>query len=314
MPPDKLSARGDPEMTPKITRRYIDGGYGQVHLRQAGAMGPKPALLCLHMSPMSGRIYGALLAEMGRDRFVVAPDTPGFGMSDAPSSPPEIADYAAAMSEVIEALELDGPVDVLGYHTGAMTAPELAILRPDRIRRVVMVAAPIYTAEEREAARRQYTRPEPRPDGRHLLDPWIGLTHWNLHSGATIDDVADEFPEMIAGRALAGWGHRAAFNHRLEDRLPLVTQPVLVLNPQDDIWDKTPRAAACLRYGWIVDLPGWGHGFQTRRAADTAALLRSFLDAPDDAPFDALQIPEDALVKRTLPTQANRPVSPDQEI
>jgi pimeloyl-ACP methyl ester carboxylesterase len=298
-------------MTPTVTRRYVDGVYGQVHLRQAGAMGPKSALLCLHMSPMSGRIFERLLAEMGRDRFAVAPDTPGFGMSDPPSSPPEIADYAMAMSEVIDSLGLDGPVDVLGYHTGSMIAPELAILRPDRIRRVVMVAAPIYTAEERETARRQYKRPEPRADGRHLLDPWIGLTHWNLHSGATLGDVADEFPEMIAGRSLAGWGHRAAFNHRLDERLPLVRQPVLVLNPQDDIWDKTPRAAACLHDGRIVDLPGWGHGFQTRRAADAASLLRSFLDAPDAAPFGALQVPEDALVERVLPKQANRPASPE---
>ena len=298
-------------MPATLTRRYVAGRHGQIHLRQAGAKGARPALLCLHMSPMSGRIFERLLVEMARDRRAVAPDTPGFGMSDAPSSPPEIADYAAAMSDVIEGHELDAPVDVLGYHTGAMTAPELAILRPDRIRRVVMVAAPIYTAEERDAAQRQYTRPKPRPDGRHLLDPWIGLTHWNLHSGATIEDVADEFPEMIAGRALAGWGHRAAFNHRLEDRLPLVKQPVLVLNPQDDICDKTPRAAAYLHNARILDLPGWGHGFQTRRAADAAALLRSFLDAPDTAPFSGLQIPADALVERALPTQAGRPMLTD---
>ena len=92
--------------TPKGVRRdYLDGRFGQVHYRIARPDNPTAVpLACFHPSPSSGWLYGRLLAEMGRDRIAVAPDTPGFGESDAPQKAPEIEDYAAAMGEVLDSL------------------------------------------------------------------------------------------------------------------------------------------------------------------------------------------------------------------
>ena len=35
-------------------------------------------------------------------------------------------------------------VDVMGYHTGSLTSADLAMRYPDRIRKVVMISAPIF--------------------------------------------------------------------------------------------------------------------------------------------------------------------------
>ena len=280
--------------TVQVRRAYCDGRFGQIHYRiaQPAADAGHPPLICFHMSPMSGRIFERFLAEIGADRIAVAPDTPGYGASDPPSSMPEILDYAEAIGDLIDGLGIQGPVDLIGYHTGSKIAVELALLRPRQVRRVILIAAPIMSESERQGMRDHYGEKTPSADGSHLAALWRSFLHYNLHGGLTIQDVADAFPEMLLGRRIGWWGHRAAFNHYLDRRLPAVSQPVLVFNPNDDLWTMTQLAAPFLRNGQIVDLPGWGHGFLDSATTDAAALTRSFLDAPDEAPFAALGVPK----------------------
>ncbi|MCA3255729.1 MAG: alpha/beta hydrolase [Alphaproteobacteria bacterium] len=261
-----------------VRRLYVDGPSGQIHLRIAGAPTARPALLCFHMSPMSGRIYERFIAEMGRDRLAVAVDTPGFGMSDAPAEMPEIADYAAAMAAVIDALGIAGPVDLMGYHTGSMIACDLARLRPAQVRRLLLVSAPILTDAERAELRELYKPQPPSLDGAHLMKRWQGFVHHNLGRGLELEAVADMFPDGLLGRGKAWWGHRAAFNHRPDMGLPEVRQPVLIINPNDDLNGFTPRAAALTVNGRIVDKPDWGHGFLDASTAEAAALARAHFD------------------------------------
>ncbi|WP_108810620.1 alpha/beta fold hydrolase [Sphingorhabdus sp. Alg231-15] len=46
----------------------------------------KPALVLLHGFPTSSFMYRKLLAELGEDYYVIAPDYPGFGNSSSPST------------------------------------------------------------------------------------------------------------------------------------------------------------------------------------------------------------------------------------
>ena len=110
--------------TPKAVRRgYADCRFGQVHYRIVRPENPTAVpLMCFHPSPSSRPLYGQFLAEMGRDRIAVAPDTPGFGESDAPLDVPEIADYAAAMAEVLHSLGFS-EVDVMGSKLAARRRP-----------------------------------------------------------------------------------------------------------------------------------------------------------------------------------------------
>ncbi|OYU15646.1 MAG: hypothetical protein CFE37_04810 [Alphaproteobacteria bacterium PA4] len=272
-------------------RLYVDGPFGQVHLRLAGRQaGDCPPLLCFHLSPLSSRIYERFLDRIGSDRrLAIAIDNPGFGMSDPPPAPPTIGDYNRAMLAVVAALGLTGPVDVMGYHTGSMMAVDLAADRPDLVRRLVCVSAPIFTASEQAAMQTHYAPVPPRLDGGHLVERWQGFVHHYLGRGLTLDDVADMFPERLLGRRLSWWGHHAAFTHAPDMRLPEIDQPLLVLNPDDDLQVETRRAADLIRNGRILDMPGWGHGFLDGFTEDAARLVTSFLDSVD--PFGALAVP-----------------------
>jgi pimeloyl-ACP methyl ester carboxylesterase len=228
-----------------------------------------------HMSPYSGVIYEALMQEMGRDRVVIAVDTPGFGNSDAPPAPPTIEQYASAMGELMDQLKLRS-VDVMGYHTGSKIALELAIQRGSQIRKVVMISAAIWTDDELAEHRAQFKKTELTDDGSHLVKWWTAVHRWSM-AGRTLEQRAESFYARVMRPQISWWGHNAAFNYSTTQALQNVSHEVLILNPQDDLWDFTPRAMPFLKNGRIHNLPGWSHGFLDVKTIETAALLRGFL-------------------------------------
>jgi pimeloyl-ACP methyl ester carboxylesterase len=105
---------------PKLKRAYADGPNGQVHYYDS--LGDGPPLLFIHQSPTSSMDYSAtfpLFVKAGVR--VIAMDTPGMGLSDAPSSEPTIADYAAAAPAVLDHAGVR-QADAIGHHTGAQIA------------------------------------------------------------------------------------------------------------------------------------------------------------------------------------------------
>ena len=261
-----------------IRKLYVDGPHGQVHLRVSGLEDDSNGrpVLCFHMSPNSGLIFESLLEELGRDRLAIAPDTPGFGASDAPDEPPDIEDYADAMQAVADRLGL-GEIDVIGYHTGSKTAVELGLRWPQRVRHVVMISAPLFTDEELKEFRSLYA---PRPiaeDGSHLVRRWKGFIRWHRRHHS-LEKSAAIFTESLRGGDKYWWGHRAAFNYPLWKRMPALKVPLLVLNPQDDLWEQSARAPDLINNGGMVNLPGWGHGFLDQYTGIAGAMLREFLD------------------------------------
>lgn len=263
----------------RIRRQYLDARFGQLHLRlaaPAAAAGRRP-LLCFHLSPVSGAIYENLLLDMGRDRLCIAPDTPGYGASDPPGAPPEIADYAAAMGDVMDLLGIE-TADCLGYHTGSKIALQLALQRPAAIRHLVLISTPVYTAAEAAQMQREFGPMRIADDGSHLVDYWRELMRWR-GPGQTADMIMRYYPDHMRGGEARHWGHRAAFNFRYDTTLPLVPQPVLVINTNDDLVQYTARARPLLKNGRILDLPDWGHGFLDLHTQEFSAMLREFLDA-----------------------------------
>jgi pimeloyl-ACP methyl ester carboxylesterase len=262
-----------------IKRAYCTGPDGQLHYRIAEPVDAAAApLLCMHQSPHSGLIFEPLLKAMGTDRRTIAPDTPGFGYSDPPPEPPTITHYARAMVTLLDELGVE-QADVMGYHTGADTAVELALTYPHRIRHVVMVSAPIYTADELNERRESFGPRDPQEDGRFWQDRWERFRQWWPAQGMPSNLLTNFFIESNRNPDFSWWGHQAAFGYDLAGALPQVQQPVLILNPEDDLWHVTPRAKPLVNNGRVHDLPGWGHGFMHLHTSAVAELLRAFLES-----------------------------------
>ena len=261
-----------------VQRAYLSCRFGQLHVRvaQPAGGGGRVPLMCFHSSPNSGRLYDTFLATMGDDRLALAPDTPGFGYSDPPPDIPSIDDYAAAMSDIIDALQLYR-VDLMGYHTGSETSIALALLLPRKVRRLILVSAPIFTAEELVAHRDHYGKWALTLDGSHVSEKWRGHLRW-AGPGVSKELVAVQFSDPMRRPDISWWGHNAAFDYPVAERLQLVTQPILVLNPEDDLHEQSLRAGNIIQNGVIKELPDWGHGFLEIHTAEAAKIVRDFLD------------------------------------
>ncbi|MCS6947017.1 MAG: alpha/beta hydrolase [Steroidobacteraceae bacterium] len=223
-----------------------------------GGFDEATTLLCFHQSPMSGRVFEKFLATMGEDRTVYAPDTPGFGNSDAPPNPPTIADYAGAMLDFIAQMQFR-KLDLLGYHTGALIAAEVALALPEIVRRIVMVGVPVLEEAERAAIRQSPWPLPPSEDGSYLLKEWERSQKWR-GPGVTLEMLARAFAEKLYNGPRAWWGANAVIEYAARERLGRLRQPVLVLRPKDDLWEATLRARSILKNAQYRDLPDYGHG------------------------------------------------------
>ena len=267
---------------PEPKRGYVDGAWGQLHYRFSRC--PTPAarpLYALHQSPKSGLSFEAFLATASVDRDAVAPDYPGYGMSDPPGTEADatIELYAAECWAVADALGHTDRIDLLGHHTGGKVAAEMARQRPERVGAIVMVSAAVLTGAERDQFRDYFT-PIPLDDaGTRFTEMWARI-HRHAGPGMTLEMKATALFENLMGGEAYEWGHRAAFDNgpAFEALLGALPHRITIINVGDELQAATRRAAGLLRNGEIVERPDWGHGLFEAFTDDVADLVRSTVD------------------------------------
>ena len=129
-----------PAQAVRTRRAYFDCRFGQLHVRTAfpttGGFDEQVTLFCLHADQSSSRAFTRFLPEIADVRSVYAPDLPGLGESDS-SPTSSFAEAAAAVSDLADDLRLR-QIDLLGIHSGARAALDLAAKRPALVRRLVL--------------------------------------------------------------------------------------------------------------------------------------------------------------------------------
>lgn len=263
---------------PTVRRQYVDSRFGQIHLRiidRPAASRQHPPLVALHLSPNSGQVYSAFLPLIGTDRLAVAPDYPGYGMSDPIEGPQLISDYAAAMLDVLDALKLKSPVDLLGYHTGAAVAVEMAKQSPDRVRKIALVAVPILTEREREAGAALPQIPFDT-DGNFAREEWQRSWRWR-GPGQSVASVFATFAEKMRP-GVRDRGARAILAYDLQPVLAKTTHPLLIVRVKDDLWEPTHRARELRPDAAYLELSQYGHGLFHVAPQVMDTVLREFLD------------------------------------
>jgi pimeloyl-ACP methyl ester carboxylesterase len=227
---------------PRLRRAYFESRYGQLHVHNAipsgGGFDELTTLICLHSSSSTGRMFLELSRILGTTRSVYSPDTPGCGESDAPPKALSASAYADAIGDFTDSMRFR-QVDLLGVHSGAALAAELAISRPKMVRRVIMVGAPSLDAEER----RRY-RDLPAPEGTS--------------------------PGVL-------WARAAVIDWDGDARLPQLKQPLLVLRPRDNFWEAGGRIGRLVKDAKVVDLPDHDKHLLDKAAVLVAKQVSAFL-------------------------------------
>lgn len=238
-----------------IGRQFVQVGTRRVLVRHAGQ---GPAVVLVHQSPQNSRAMQPWIERLAARHAVFAPDTPGYGHADPlPLAEPVIADYAAALADLLDALGLQR-VLLLGMHTGAAIALQLALDRPERVAALVCDGLSLFDAAECRALLAGYLPPfEPSWDGGHLR--WLHARmreqhlYFPWHDGTRAARLRYPLPtpERVHAGVMdvldAGDGYRlayrAAFQHQPAAALAGLQVPTLLAYRRGDVL--APHAARC---------------------------------------------------------------------
>jgi pimeloyl-ACP methyl ester carboxylesterase len=97
-------------------------------------------VLLLHGVPETSATWLPLMANLAKDRVVLAPDLKGLGESEA-KAPYDIPTLVGELAALV-LHEVGGPVDVVGHDWGGSLGLALAGARPELVRRLVVESAP----------------------------------------------------------------------------------------------------------------------------------------------------------------------------
>jgi pimeloyl-ACP methyl ester carboxylesterase len=260
-------------VTVSIRKGYADTSGGQIHYVHAGS-GGTPIVL-LHQTASSSLMYLRMMEALGEHFALVAFDTPGFGGSFDPASPPAIEDYAGWLLEAMNALGLSA-FHLFGHHTGACIGVEIAAAHPERVASLMICGPVPLTAEERFEFSQHFGEPiAPTADGAYLIETWEYLRGLGadrdlaLHHREVIDTL-----RAYAGRAMA---YAAVWEQDWTAAYERVACPILLLCAEDDVLFPFFERAQMLRSDASAVICG-GANFEPDLDAEAiGAAIRRFL-------------------------------------
>lgn len=263
-----------------VRRSYADCRYGQIHVWTAypsgGGFDEHTPIVCLHHAGGSGRLFAPVLRDLGHDRSIYAPDLPGHGTSDVPSSRASVADFAGALGDFLDSLRLRS-VDVIGYQLGALAAAELAIARPQLVRRVMLWGIAPYSPQDRSTLLSQASALGSRDDGSDIAEEWRQMLE-RRGPGVPMSALIDSFSDRVRSGAQGTKAFAAALDYPVSERLPLLKQSSVVLRLRDEFGDYAPRVRSSLPNGSLLDLQDYGRDFISAAPQRFAAIAREFFD------------------------------------
>jgi abhydrolase domain-containing protein 6 len=204
-------------------------------------------------------------------RRVVVPPVPGFDGATGFTPPSDYLDWLVVFWDAIDAsgATADGPVNVVGASVGGMIAAELAVLRPEVVARLALLA-PFGIVDERDVGFDLYaTRSSERLA--HLFAKGVPdqVANRFAHFGDEEAPVATYLADIAAASLIWPLGDRG-----LRKRLHRITCPKLVLwGDQDEL---LPVGVA-EQWGGATVIDGAGHLMEWDTPDEVAEALRKFL-------------------------------------
>lgn len=264
-----------------------------LHVRVGGA---GPAVVLLHGYGDTGDMWVPLARELARDHRVIVPDLRGMGLSARADGGFEKANEAADVIGVMDALGVN-QADVVAHDIGNMVAYAFAARHADRVRKLVLMDAPVPGIGPWEEVLQSPLLWHFRfggPDMERLVAGRERIyldRFWNAFAArpARFTEAARaHYAALYAapGRMHAGFGQFAAFDRDAVDNRAWLaahgklTMPVLAIGGDRSFG---PMMAVVARGGAInVEervIADAGHWLMEEQPAATTQAIRDFLGA-----------------------------------
>ncbi|MEH2463460.1 alpha/beta fold hydrolase [Nostoc sp.] len=216
-------------MNKPIKRAFLDTEDGQILYRIGGEGEP---LLLLHQNFRSGDEFRELIPIFAQKRLVIAMDFLGLGDSDKPPRMYSIEDYAKTVILLLDELGIK-TTSILGNHTGACVAAEVAAAYPQRVEKIILCNIDDFNEEGKAALSKKFESLNIQADGSHLMQRWSARASYigsaELNHRWVLDDLKGFGYPWYAPLAVID------YCQRMEARFRLIKSPTLILSGTEDI-------------------------------------------------------------------------------
>jgi pimeloyl-ACP methyl ester carboxylesterase len=257
--------------------------------RVAGSSDDTPLVALQHFRGNLDNWDPALIDLLAREHRVITFDNRGVAASSG-RAPNTIAQMALDAIEFIDALEL-GQIDLLGFSIGSFVAQEIALVRPDAVRKVVLASAAPQGASGMHGWAPDVINAvggrEPSPEG--YLKVFFTGSRASRGAGQEVlgrisgarqgdrDTPTDWETRLAQYDAVCHWGQP---NHALLERVSAIDKPVFVANGDSDPMI-LPRysylLAGLIPAAQLKLYPDAAHGFLFQHHAEFATDVNAFL-------------------------------------
>jgi pimeloyl-ACP methyl ester carboxylesterase len=216
-----------------MKKAYADIPEGQIHYRIEGTGEP---ILLLHAAVSSSDEYERVIPFLSKKYCAIAMDFLGNGNSEPAPRPYSVADHARTVVSFMDSLGIKKAI-IVGQHIGAKMAVELAVTRPERVRKLVLSNIGFYPKPEEGLGTvidpPNYTgMVEIKPDGSHVTEWWRRSNCW----GHPLEIVEESFLEKVKAGARGEEMHWAGEAYDPRPMLPLIKCPTQVISATRDVF------------------------------------------------------------------------------
>ncbi len=209
-----------------MRRAYCDTAFGQIHYRVGGSGDP---LVLIHQTADSGRMFTEVFPALAKRFHVFAPDTPGFGGSDKPASPPGIDGYVRAIGAFLDGVGVQR-AHLLGHHSGATFALAFAAAHPDRVDKLVLCAVPDFDP----VLRKLWLEPVPIDKaGGHMAKTWERI-EGRMAAWATPEQIHRSVVDTLIALPDYRFAYMALRDCDVPSMIAKVTAPTLILYGENE--------------------------------------------------------------------------------
>jgi pimeloyl-ACP methyl ester carboxylesterase len=186
----------DPHMHAATRQRLRLSGGGELSFITAGEASRR-AVLLLHGSPSSARMFRDVIPALSQTAHVIAPDLPGFGESDVLSSPSFPA-LGQAILELLDRLSI-GPRYIYLHDYGTPVGFHVAMHAPEQVLGLIVQNANAHRTglgPQWDATRAYWSQPTRENEAAATAHLTFEGTRNTYVSGAPPDVVARMSPEV----------------------------------------------------------------------------------------------------------------------